>query len=371
MAMEDFDAGMPSLEEMMKGTEPMPRQQNNGKDDDDLGFDVDDRPFDPFAPENQNDRARLENDPNQQQTRKDEVVFDVIEDDDNGEGDDDEFKDTRKRGDPRKMSRLQREMRQKAEARDKLSALNKQIDRIAADTTEAIRGEMKSRQNLASTVKNQALSDIQRFQTDLQQAQEAGDTAMIGRIARAQAESEAIILKADALLSRYTDEAIAKYVYDPKIPDDLRNPNAGGTPKGRDWVDANAHWFNNPDKYGAEIAFAQATDKQLAKEGKFDVNSDAYYEELTRRVALKMRDIDVYTPDGRVARVGERQRGGSQRHDTTGSSTPAGANQQRRPSNGNQQRDVITPEEQRMMRMMGLDLNNPEHLKELKANRVK
>lgn len=370
MAMENLDGGMPSLEDVMKGGMDSMPDNGKGKADDDLGFDLDDKPFDPFAKE-EGDGDRLENDPDRKEARKDEVVFEVADDEDLDADNDDDFKDNRKKTDAKKNSRLQREMRLKAEAREQLTALGKQVDRLAAEATDLARNEMRARRGIAEMARSTAINDIRRFEEDIKRAQESGETAEIGRISKAQAEAEAIILKADALIERYREEVVSKYIYDPKIPDALRDPNNGGTSKGKDWVDANAAWFNNPDKYGAEIAFAKATDTQMIKEKKFEPNTDEYFNELTRRVALNMRHIEVHTADGRIARIGERQRGGSKVADTTGSGARQGANQTRRPDNGGKDRETISGEEQRMLRAMGLDTSNPEHLKELKANRIR
>lgn len=361
--------GMPALDDVMRGSDS-PKSKPGGKDDDDMGFDLDDRPFDPFAPDNKDDR--LENDPANKAGRKDEVVFEVADDDDDNAIDDDDFKDNRKKGDPRKMSRLQREMKLKKEARDKLGQLGSHVDRLASEVTMAKRNELHTRRALGEMALSTARRDLASFAKDLDRATEAGDREEIGRISRAQAESESIILKAEALIERYSEAKVNAFVFNPEIPEDIRDANRGGTSKGKDWIDANAAWFGNPDQYGAEIAFARAADAQLAKEGKFDVNSDAYYEELTRRVATNMRNIEVYTNDGRLARVGERQRGGGGKvADTTGSSSNSGSNQQRRPATNGDKRETISAEEQHFLGKMGLDFKNPEHLKELKANRVR
>ena len=366
MAMGSVD-DMPSLDEVMKGADFSP-SKNKGGDDDDTGFDVDMNPFSQFADD---DSGQLENE-ERKQTKADEVVFDVLEDDDQEGDQDDDFKDTRKKGDPRKMSRLQREMRAKKEARDALSALNKHVDRIAAQTTEAMRAEMHAKRGMAEIARNTGINNLEQSARDMKLARENGDDALLERAISMQAEARTLISKAEGVIARYPEAEVDRFVFDPRVPQELRDANNGGTSKGKDWIDANAHWFANPEKYGAEIAFAQATDKQLMKEGKFSPESDEYFNELTRRVALNMRNIEVYTSDGRVARVGERQRGGGQqqRRDTTGSSANSGTQQSRRPDNG-KERDVITSEERKLFARMGLDLTNKEHLAELKANRVK
>ena len=364
MALEDFDSAMPSLADVMKDDPNKGKLGNMDDGEDGFDIDVDNRPFDPFAKDDQ-----LENDPARQAQRKDEVVFEVVEDDDTDVDQEEDFKDTRKKGDPRKMSRLQREMKLKQEARDKLEALNNHTTRLAAEVTKAQRAEMHSRRNMGEMALGKARDDIQNLQAMMAAAQENGDTAAVGNFARRQAEAEAVVLRAEALIERYAEAKVNNYFYNPEIPEQLRDSNNGGTAKGKDWVDANAAWFSNPDKYGAEIAFAMATDKQLIKEG-MKPDTDDYFNELTRRVALKMNHLEVYTADGRVARIGQRQRGGGgNRVDTTGSSANAGSSQSRRPSN--QARETLSPEEQRMLRGLGIDTSNKDHLAELKRNRVK
>lgn len=367
MADNDLD-DLPSLDAVMKGFSGMDDgSKTKGKDDDldDLGFDLDDKPFSRFA-----DEDRLENDPDRKKEKDDEIVFEVIDDDGDGEFDDEEFKDNRKNPDKRKQSRLQREMRLKAEARDGMSQLSQHLSRVAGDVTAAMRAEMHGKRDLAEVVKNHAEQNIQRFSADLKRAREDGDDQAVERIAGELAEAKNIVLKADAVIERFAKDKVEAFVYDPKVPEQLRNPNGGGTTKGRDWIDANAHWFNDPQKHAAEIGMARSLDEQLMKEGKFKPDTDEYYNELTRRMALKARDIDVYTIDGRVARVGERQRGGdrNQRRDTTGSSSQSGSHQSRRPS---QSRESLSSEDQHFLKGFGLDLNNKDHLKELKANRVR
>lgn len=371
MAGENDD--LPSLDSVMQGFAGMSSQDDGkpGKGDDDkfdYGFDLDDKPFSRFADDDDN----LENDPNRKQTDNNEVVFEVADDDGDGAFDDEEFKDTRKRPDKKKDSRLQREMRLKAEARDQLGQLATHVDKMAAEITASHKAHFTSQRNLAEVVKNQAVADINRFQADMERAQEEGDTRKIGQIAADLAEARNIILKADAVIDRFAPDKVERYVYKPEIPEHLRDPNNGGTPRGRDWMDANSEWFKNPDKYGAEIAMARAIDAQLAKEGKFKPDTEEYYNELTRQVALKVRGaVDVYTADGRIARVsGERQRGGAGRMDHTGSSTPSGGNQNRR-GNGQQQRETLNAEEQRFMRNLGINLQDKDHRKALSDNRLK
>lgn len=370
--MVDELSDLPSLDSVMKGFEGMTDEDKGGKDkdkgDDDFGFDLDTKPFSRFA---DGDDDQLENDPARKKADNEDVVFEVAEEDDYLDGDDDDFKDNRKPKDKKKDNRLQREMRLKAEARETASKLTTHVDRIASDTTKAMRLEMHGRRTLAEVVKSQAHQNLARFEQDLRVAQENGDMSAMTNITRQQAEANDVILKADALISRYSKEAVDQFVYDPKVPEELRNPTGGATTKGADWVDANSSWFKNPDKYGGEIAYSRAIDEQLVKEGKLQPNTDEYFNELTRRVALRFRDLEVYTTDGRVARVGERQRGGGQqqRRDTTGSSTASGGNQTRVPQNG--KRETINSEEMKFLKGFGIDTSNKDHLAALKANRMK
>lgn len=374
MAGNSDDLGdLPSLDSVMQGFNGMTGMDDDkpSKGDDDkfdYGFDLDDKPFSRFA----DDGDQLENDPRRKETDANEVVFEVADDDGDTDLDDDDFKDTRKRPDKKKDSRLQREMRLKAEAREQLGQLSTHVNAMAAEITASHKAHFTSQRNLAEVVKNQAVADINRFQKDMERAQEEGDTKQVGELAANLAEARNIIIKADAVIDRFAPEKVERYVYKPEIPDNLRDPNRGGTARGRDWMDANSEWFNNPDKYGAEIAMARAIDAQLAKEGKFKPDTDEYYNELTRQVALKTRgSVEIYTADGRVARVsGERQRGGTGRMDHTGSSTPSGGNQNRR-GNGQQQRETLSAEEQKFLRGFGINLNDKEHRKELSSNRVK
>jgi hypothetical protein len=361
---------LPSLDAVMQGFSGMSNLDDSkpGKDETDYGFDLDDKPFSRFT----DDDGNLENDPKRKQTDASEVVFDVLDEDQNTDLDDEEFRDNRKRPEKKKDNRLQREMRLKTEARDQLGQLATHYDKLAAEVTQAHKNHFTSQRNLAEVVKNQALADLARFDQDITRAQEDGDTAKIRQIAQDQARANDVILKADALIERYAPDKVERYVYQPEAPVHLRDPNKGGTSRGRDWMDANSEWFNNPDKYGAEIAMARAIDQQLAKEGKFKPDTEEYYTELTRQVALKTRgSIDVYTTDGRVARVGgERQRGGGGRVDHTGSSTPSGGNQNRNGS-GQGQRETLTAEEQRFMRGFGINVNDKEHRKALSENKMK
>lgn len=362
---------LPSLDDMMKGFGELDdKGGKKGADDlEDLGFDLDDKPFSRFK---ESDDDRLENDPERKKGDNEDVVFEVLDDDDLSDIDDDEFKDNKKNPDKKKNSRLQREMRLKAEARNALDEVNKHLSRVAAEATAAMRAEMHGKRDLAEVVKSQALENLSRFSAELKLARENGDDEAIERIARGRAEAENIILKADAVIDRFAKDKVDAFVYDPKVPEQIRNPNGGGTPKGRDWIDANAHWFKDPQKYAAEIGMARSIDEQLAREGRFKPDTDEYYNELTRRMALKARDIEVYTIDGRLARVGERKRGGEgqkQRRDPTGSSSQANSNQSRTPANG--KRESLSSEEQHFLKGFGLDLGNKDHLKELKANRVR
>lgn len=338
-----------------------------GGDKDDW-LELSEKPFSQFVEDNPDD---LENAPDRERDKQ-ELVFTPDDDEGFDDGDLDDFKDTRKDPDKKRMGRLQREMKHKHEAREQHAKLASHTDRIVKETTIAMRAEMKANQNLAKFIHDSTIDRVRRIDAELAQAKEEGNVGKIADLTTERVNSVKIVEQAKSQFDRYSDEAINAFVYDPKVPRDLMTPNGDGTSRGRDWMDANSEWFRNPDKFGAEIAAAKAIDQQLAREGKFDLNSDEYYMELTKRVAMRFRDLEVHTLDGRVARIGERQRGGGggQRRDTTGSSSVRGSTQSRSPQRQGG-KEVINSEERRMLERFGIDFSNKDHIQALKDERVR
>lgn len=355
MAGKDFiDDDLPELG--MSTMEDDAPVKKDGKDDD-FGFDI-------LDDKTSNFRDQLENE-ERGKDKIDDVVFEVADDQDDGSFEIEEFKDNRKPAEKKKLTRLQREMRLKGEARGQLTEAAKHIQRVSSEAAFAMKEGFRAKRQYAELVKNMATGEITRFNEEIERAREEGNTRLAQTLAEKVADAQSAIVSADKQIARYSEENIENWLYDDKVPDNIKAAANPISTKANDWIDANSEWFKDPNKHGAEIAAARAIDQQMLNEKVFTPGSDEYYNELTRRVALKFPDIEVFTADGKVARVG-RQRGGSQRRDTTSSGQQRGS-QTAQPG----KREVLGRDEQSLLRGLGLNLSDPKVRKELESNRPK
>lgn len=364
---DDIDDDLPSFDEVMGAD-----KGGSGKKDDDL-LDIDFNEMPRFADDDSDD-DRLENDPNRAKADNEEVVFEVDDETDGDDGDLADFDDKKggdqRKGERKKMNRLQREMRLKRDARAQTSEVMQHLQRVIQEATTLGRAGMVRHRQGAEIFRNNALSEISRIDKEIATARENGDTSQLEQLVARRADATDAIGKAEGIINDLSDDVINAFQYDPKLPATIQN--IGRTPAtGQDWIDANSGWWSDP-KRAAEVAATRAIDTALAAEGKLKPDTDEYFLELTRRVARRFPDMEVYTPDGRKAVPGgQRQRGGGGRRDTTGSGSQA---QRATPQvSQDRQRDgrvTISSEERSMLERMGVDLSNEEHRKEYAAQRV-
>ena len=79
--------------------------------------------------------------------------------------------------------------------------------------------------------------------------------------------------------------------YSAEMPKSTEKKDAKAPPLARDWVKANAQWFNKPG-FRKETAMAYGIDAELTEEG-WDVNDPGYYEEMDKR--LKESGLSHFT----------------------------------------------------------------------------
>ena len=82
--------------------------------------------------------------------------------------------------------------------------------------------------------------------------------------------------------------------YQAQQPKKSENKEVKAPPLARDWVKANAEWFNKPG-YRKETAMAYGIDAELTEEG-WDVNDPGYYDEMDKR--LKDSGLKYFNKSG-------------------------------------------------------------------------
>lgn len=120
----------------------------------------------------------------------------------------------------------------------------------------------------------------------------------------------------------------------------------------KEWLDRNGTWFDRPG-YEEESLMARAIDRRLVEEG-WSPNSPAYYREMNKRIAAKTR-------------IQPQDIGGPARRTTPAPATAA-------PRSGAPARKgtiTLKAADYQIMRMIGLDPTNKEHLREYARNKAK
>lgn len=121
------------------------------------------------------------------------------------------------------------------------------------------------------------------------------------------------------------------------------------------WASSNS-WMNNP-KFAIETSAVVAMSNQLAGEG-YDINSQAHFVELSKRMAKKFPTLPVKDNHGR-ALTQQANRGPSQTSTPVASARNAQVSVSRQ--NGKVKSQVqLDGTDRRMMRVLGMDPNDPK-----------
>ena len=290
-----------------------------------------------------------------------EIVFEV-----GGKGDnelEDDWDDDFQKPQTSVEKRIHRERRKKEEVNRRLEAVARNRDELYGRLSAQEAATIKARRD-GALISKRLLSDEQALlQTIITKGKEYGDD--VSAYETKLLEVREGLRVADSILSEMpNDETLQRHQSRAQIVDaGTRVP-----PKTRDWIDNNP-WFNSNM---AAREYALIKDRELAAAGS-DINSDAHMLKLTREVARRFPELEVYTHDGRIARIksdgstgtgAERRRGGAGRQDVTS----GGRGGKTTSSKG---KLSINRDEASFLKRMGLDLTDPEVRKEYARNAVR
>jgi hypothetical protein len=261
----------------------------------------------------------------------------------------------------------------KPEVLERIEAANRRAEaaeRLAAQREEYFEVQMLNMEKAKVATQRDSIKtaldglDLRLNQAEaaLAAAEEASDFAEKNRISRILRDLEkARDAYSDAQHKLPSDAALDHQFHEyrrtkPKAATSSERASGDGveplTEAARKWASHNS-WYKDP-KYAGEAAYMMHVSNTLANEG-LDPKSQAYMDELTKRVHRRFPDIPVKTSDGRAMGVAPQARRSSAPPVASARSSVA-------PSSGKNGkiRAEITASDRAMMRSMGLDPANPE-----------
>jgi len=141
--------------------------------------------------------------------------------------------------------------------------------------------------------------------------------------------------------------------YSAEMPKSTEKKDAKAPPLARDWVKANAQWFNKPG-FRKETAMAYGIDAELTEEG-WDVNDPGYYDEMDKRLKesglkyFNKSDENTSNDDKNVVQKNNRVQ------------SPVAGVSRKKASDSN--RVKLTQEDLATARNFGIDINDEAALK--------
>jgi len=141
--------------------------------------------------------------------------------------------------------------------------------------------------------------------------------------------------------------------YSAEMPKSTEKKDAKAPPLARDWVKANAQWFNKPG-FRKETAMAYGIDAELTEEG-WDVNDPGYYDEMDKRLKssgltyFNKSDENTSNDDKNVVQKNNRVQ------------SPVAGVSRKKASDGN--RVKLTQDDLNTARNFGIDINDEAALK--------
>jgi hypothetical protein len=252
-------------------------------------------------------------------------------------------KAVKKRLDRMARSYDQRFAEQQAEFQRQLAERDKRIDAFSRG------GEATSDVDKAHELA------MEKFQADLEDAQERGDSKAVSKITAEMARAE----------GRYWAQKAAKQGVDDK-PNERAAPaqTAAQTPRptkaGVAWAKANADWWNDTvDEIATDArAFANSMHARKQREGD-DPEDPAYFEEIGAAVRRRFPELDVKTVSGKRGQIDEGEDEGLHRNPRR--EAPPIIQDRGAAPKGRGLRSV-THADISGMRAVGLDPNNNKHV---------
>lgn len=280
-------------------------------------------------------------------------VGDIVPDDDSGDDAalmDDASSDGGEDGYSKKVkSRIDRERRAKLKERRRAEYWQQQARDLAKRQYET------DKTQLESTVE-QADSEIERTMVSLERAIEDGNTKEQVKLTDDLTNWKAKKARAESSLENLSPDGNV-----PTFDDNMSSDSAetGEKPADR-WMEERGDWYRQPG-FEKATRLANRLDKELYKEG-YDPKSSEYFEELDRRIKAKMPDL--YDDVEQAADTGKEGKGRSKQSPVASVDGDQGRQRVRQSS-----KVQLTKEDFANMRSFGLDVKDPEVLKEYARNK--
>lgn len=246
-------------------------------------------------------------------------------------------------------ARISRATRGEKKAKDEASYWKGQAEKLAKDQYE------RDKTTAERTVE-QADSAIEQTETDLEGAFESGESKDQVRLT-----SKLTDLKAEKLMAQSTLDNLS--------PDGNVQPFSGKVETGSSttqslaakWKDDRSDWYG-ASGFERQTRLANRLDKEVFDDS-YDPNTEEYFEELDKRIKAKLPDLyDDGEDPGKDDDDGKE-------HKRPARSPVAGVGHQDGRSRTSGSRVELTEDDFANMRRFGLDVNNPEVLKEYAANK--
>lgn len=271
-----------------------------------------------------------------EQDDKDEAASKVSEDDDYSK---------------KVKARIEREQRAKRKAKQEADYWKAQAEKLAKDQYE------RDKTYLKRDIE-QADSEIEQIQSDLERAIEEGQTKDQVRLTNRLTDLKAKKARSEVSLDNLSEDGIFP-PFDDKIEPEDRKPTKS---KAQEWMDGHSDWYKQGG-FERATRLANRLDKEVYDEG-YDPSTDEYFEELDRRIKEKMPelydDLDAADTGG--------DKGGKERKRPT-QSPVAGVQRQDSQRTGRGSKVELTEDDFATMRQFNLDPNDPEVLKEFARNK--
>ena len=249
----------------------------------------------------------------------------------------------------RVKARIQRATRATRKEKDRGDYWENQARQLAKDSYE---GEKRA----ATGIIEQATSQLENTQTQLEAAIEAGNTKDQVRLTAELSDQTAAKVRAEVALENLSPDGNVQPFSD-KVDDNKSSDRS----KADDWMDGHDDWYGARG-FERQTRLANRIDKEVFKDG-FSPDTDEYFEELDRRIKEKepnlFDDKDTDADDVTDDKDTRRRR--------SPVAPVAGADTRRQRSSSS--KVELGEEDFANMRRFNLDPNDPEVLKEYARNK--
>lgn len=246
-------------------------------------------------------------------------------------------------------ARIERERRATKKAREESDYWRQQAEKLAKDTSE------REKASIERDIE-QADSAIEQVQADLERAIEDGQSKEQVRLTNYLTDLKANKARAEFRLTDLSDSGNLQPFSDKVSP----------TPKtdeshANQWIEGRSEWYRAKG-FERQTRVANRIDKEVYKDG-FDPNTPEYFEELDKRI--KAQFPDLYDDD---TSSDEDSSPRQTRRPTRSPVAPVGGNEDRRQKSTGSKVELGEADFANMRRF-GLDVNNPQVLKEYARNK--